>query len=70
MGVKISQMPAVSAIAGTEQIEANDGGTSKRATQARIKTWVQNNVTDLATAKTALAALACAVAWLARGNEG
>lgn len=33
---KISQLPAVTSIAGTEELEVNQGGTSRKATQAQL----------------------------------
>lgn len=38
------------------------------ATPDQIKTWVTNNVTDLPSAKAALAKLACAVAYALNGG--
>jgi hypothetical protein len=38
--VKISQLPAASSASGTQEFEINDSGTSKKATGAQIKAYV------------------------------
>jgi hypothetical protein len=45
MTVKISELPAAGAAAGTDQLEANQGGTSRRMTVAQVATYVVGQVT-------------------------
>lgn len=40
MTVKISDLPAAGAAAGTDQLEANQSGTSRRVTVAQLKTFI------------------------------
>lgn len=50
--IKISELPAVAAGAGTQEFETNDSGTSKKITGTQLKTFVKSglvtaDVTDL-----------------------
>lgn len=44
--VKISDLPAASSAAGTDQLETNQGGTSRRLTVAQVATHVRSTATD------------------------
>lgn len=46
MTVKISELPAAGAAAGTDQLEANQSGTSRRLTVAQVATHVRSTATD------------------------
>jgi hypothetical protein len=46
MAVKISELPAAGTAAGTDQLEANQGGTSRRLTVAQVATHVRSTATD------------------------
>jgi hypothetical protein len=47
MSVKISALPAAAAAAGTDQHPVNQGGTTKRLTNAQIATFIQTALTQL-----------------------
>lgn len=44
--VKISDLPAASSAAGTDQLETSQGGTSRRLTVAQVATHVRSTATD------------------------
>lgn len=44
--VKISDLPAASSAGGTDQLETNQGGTSRRLTVAQVATHVRSTATD------------------------
>ncbi|MFM2150265.1 MAG: Synechococcus phage [Pseudomonadota bacterium] len=44
--VKISDLPAASSAGGTDQLETNQGGTSRRLTVAQVATHVRGTATD------------------------
>ena len=44
--VKISDLPAASSAAGTDQLETNQSGTSRRLTVAQVATHVRSTATD------------------------
>jgi hypothetical protein len=66
--VKISDLPAVTSVGGTDQYETNQGGTSRRATAAQIVTYAESAIgtstgravltaADAAAARTAISAV-------------
>ena len=54
--VKISELPAAASAAATDQIETNQGGTSRRLTVGQIAAHVAGNLTDTTITGTAVIA--------------